>query len=93
MLFQYQCKSIVFMMALKFTREDVHDVPDKAFQPTHITFPRRQLGISAPVNRSFQAARFKWLHYDAGQDAAYCFVCCRAVKERKVELSLYSEVS
>ena len=83
-------------MAFKFTREEVHDVPDEAFQPTHISFPRRQFGISAPVNRSFQAAwfnRFKWLHYDVGQDSAYCFVCCKAVKERKVELSSYAEES
>ena len=76
-------------MVFKFTRE-VHDVPDEAFQPTHTSFPRRQFGVSAPVNRSFQAAWFncsKWLHYDVGQDSAYCFVCCKAVKEKKVELS------
>lgn len=71
-------------------------MPDEAFQPTHIAFPRRQFGVSAPVNRSFQAAwfnRFKWLHYDVGQDSAYCFVCCKAVKERKVKLSSYAEES
>ena len=42
-----------------------------------LNVPRRQFGVSAPVNRSFQAAwfnRFKWLHYDVGQDAAYCFL-------------------
>lgn len=86
-------------MAFKFTQEDVHDVPDEAFQPPRLTFPRRQFGISAPVNRAFQAAwfnhfnMFKWLHYDIRQDSAYCFVCCKAVKERKVELSSYVEES
>ena len=79
-----------------FKREDVRDVPDRAFQPTHISFPRREFGKSAPVRRSFQATwfnRFRWLHYDVGQDAAYCFVCCKAVKEGKVRLSSYTEES
>ena len=88
----------MIVMASKFTREDIHDVPDEAFQPTHITFPRRQFGVSAPVNnnRSFQAAwfnHFKRLHYDVWQDAAYCFLCCKAVKERKIDLPVYSEES
>ena len=79
-----------------FKQEDVHDVPDKAFQPTHISFPRREFGKSAPVRRSFQATgfnHFKWLHYDIGQVAAYCFVCCKAVKEVKMRLSSYTEES
>ena len=79
-----------------FSRDDVHDVPNETFQPTHIALPRREFGISAPVRRSFQATwfnRFKWLHYDVGQDSAFCFVCCKAVKERKVRLSSYTEQS
>ena len=77
-------------------REEVYEMPEQAYQPLHISFPRRQLGISSPVNRSFQAAwfgRFKWIHYDVGQDSAFCFVCCKAVKEKKVELSSYTEES
>ena len=73
-----------------FKREDVRDVPDRAFQPTHISFPRGEFGKSAPVRRSFQATwfnRFRWLHYDFGQDAAYYFICCKTVKEGKVRLS------
>ena len=79
-----------------FTRDNVHDVPDLAFQPTNISFPRRVFGVTKPVKRSFQASwfnRFKWLHYDVSQDAAFCFICCKAVKERKVRLSIYIEES
>ncbi len=79
-----------------FKTEDVHEVADQAYQPTHISFPQREFGKSAPVKRSFQATwfnRFKWLHYDVGQDAAYCFVCCKAVKEGKIRLSSYTEGS
>ena len=57
------------------------DMQDESFQPTHITFPLSQFGISSPVNRSFQAAWFNRLHYDIGKDAAYSFVCCKAVKK------------
>ena len=78
--------TIVQMMA-NFKKEDVHAVPN---QPTHIRFPRREFGKSAPVKRSFQAC---WLHYDVGQDAAYCFVCCKAVKEGKMRLSSQTEES
>ncbi len=77
-----------------FKREDAHDVPDQAFQSTHTSFPRREFGKSAPVKRSFQATwfnRFKWLHYDIERDSAYCFVCCKAVKEGKMRLSSYTE--
>ena len=30
-------------------KQDVHDVPDQASQPTHISFPRREFEKSAPV--------------------------------------------
>ena len=73
----------------------MHDVPDRAFQPTHISFPSTVFGKSAPVRQSFQASwfnRFKWLHYDIGQDAA-CFLCCKAVKEGKIKLTSYTEDS
>ena len=42
----------------KFTLGEVCGIPDEAFQPTHLMFPRRQFGVSVPVNRSFQAAWF-----------------------------------
>ena len=87
--------TIVQMMA-NFKKEDVHAVPNQPFQPTHIRFPCRKFGKSTPVKRSFQACwfnRFKWMHYGVGQDAAYCFVCCKAVKEGKMRLSSQTEES
>ena len=48
------------------------------------------------MKRSFQTnwfSRFWWLHYDVGQDAAYCFECCKAVKEGKMRLPFYTEES
>ena len=78
----------------KFTRDEVCSVQDESFQPTHLTFTRTQFGVRAPVNRSFQAAwfnYFKWIHHDFGQDSVYCFVCCKAVKERKADVSAHAE--
>ena len=71
-------------------------MPDQVYQPRTMVFPRRQFGVSNPVNRCFQAAwfdRFKWIHYDSGQDCAFCFVCCKAVRDKKARLSSYTEVS
>jgi len=55
----------------------------------NVAFPRKQFRISVIVNRSLQATWFdrcKWLHNDAGNDSAiaFCFVCCKAVEDRKV---------
>ncbi len=60
------------------------------YQNKHINqlksyFPPREFGKRASVNGRTWFKRFKWLHYNAGQDAAYCFVCCKAVKEGKIE--------
>ena len=60
------------------------------------SFPRREFGKSAPVKRSFQASwfnRWKWLHYDVAQDAAYCFTCCKALEVGKIRLSACTEES
>ena len=70
------------VMAIK--PEDIGDLPLQPFQPKHIAFPSRSFGKSAPVNRSFQATwfnKFGWLYYDATQDVARCFTCCKAVKD------------
>jgi len=68
----------------------VRDVPDKPFQPRHLSFPPCSFGKTSPVSRSFQASwfnRFTWIHYDVGLDGAFCFTCCEAVKTGKVKLS------
>ncbi len=56
-----------------FKREDVHDVPEQAFQPTHISFPPREFGKRAPVKRSFQATWFQPLQVASLQ----CWTRCR----------------
>ena len=74
----------------------MHDVPYQAYQPSNFSFPRREFGKSAPVKRSFQASwfnRWKWLHYDVAQDAAYCFTCCKATEVGKIRLSACTEES
>ena len=83
-------------MAQYSTLEDVRDLPDTPFQPCPYKFPSRSFGKTSPVNRSFQPGwfhRFQWIHYDSGMDAAFCFSCCKAVKQGKVRLSGLSEQS
>ena len=44
----------------------------------------------------FQASwfhRFSWIHYDATDDSAFCFLCCKAVKGKKMGLTRLSEAS
>ena len=68
----------------------VRNVPDKPFQPRHLSFPPRSFGKTSPVSRSFQASwfnHFTWIHYNVGLDGAFCFTCCKAVKTGKVKPS------
>ena len=73
---------------------EVKELPDSPFQPTNISFPSRSFGVAKPVNRSFQASwfnRFHWLHYDTALDSAFCFVCCKAIKQKKVLITGVAE--
>ena len=70
--------------------DGVHDVPDKPFQPCHLSSPPCSFGNNSPVTRTFQAPwfnHFAWIHYDVGLDGAFCFTCCKAVKTGKGILS------
>jgi len=52
-----------------------------------LTFPKRSFGNKTVVRRSFQPSwfdSFSWLHYDESRDVAYCYVCMRASKEKKL---------
>ena len=63
--------------------ESVLKIPDQPFHPRDLNFPFNLFGQSKPVVRSFQVSlcqQFKWLHYDAPMDAAFCFTCCKALK-------------
>jgi len=62
-------------------------MPNKVYQTK--SFPRRQFGKNVIVNRSFQTAwsdGFKWLNCDTRNGFAFCFVCCKAVRDGKVSL-------
>ena len=63
------------------TPSDIPDLSLQPFQPRNIHFHYRTFGKSAPVNRSFQATWFNWLHYDSTNDSVRCFTCCKAVKD------------
>ena len=76
--------------------ESVLDVPENPFQPTHLTFPQRVFGQTSQTFRSFRSVWFnpyKWLHYDLGKDAAFCFLCCKAVKAGKANVTSNAEKS
>jgi len=60
------------------------------FQPKEYTFPVRIFGkdkAGKELKRSFQTSwfsKYKWLHYEAKEDAAFCFVCIKATAENMV---------
>ena len=67
---------------------DIQDLPDHPFQPATFHFPLRSFGKTTVLKRSFQSSwfhRWKWVHYDATMDAAFCFSCCKAAKQGKVK--------
>ena len=62
-------------------------------QPRTFTFPSRSFGKTKIVSRSFQSKwfdKYKWLHYDEAQDAAYCYTCRTADEQNKLK-SKYKE--
>ncbi len=67
------------------------DVPSEPYQPQNHSFPKRQFGQKNVVNRSFQSswfAKWKWIHYDASGDLAYCHICINGLKSGKVKVSI-----
>ena len=66
------------------------ELPLHPSQPTEVVFPRRLVGKTKVVYRSFQSAWFsqwKWLHYDAASDLAYSFICVKAIQTGMVFLA------
>lgn len=62
-------------------------VVDQPNQPLNFKFPQREFGCKTKVKRSFQATWFKrwrWLHYDESNDLAFCYLCTKAYKEKKL---------
>ena len=69
---------------------DLGDIGDKPNQPTSFNFPKRKFGETKPVYRSFQPGWFKkwpWLHYDQGEDRAFCYYCVQALKQGSITMS------
>jgi hypothetical protein len=59
-------------------------------QPLDFAFPKRDFGKTKVVRRAFQAqwfTKWPWLHYDSGQDLAFCYTCVTAVASGKLKLS------
>ena len=48
---------------------------------------------SESIFPGFMGNRFPWIHCELDQDAVYCFVCCKAVKEGKIRLTEMTEAS
>eukprot|EP00731_Ephydatia_muelleri_P033418 Em0029g24a len=73
---------------------DLPQIPEIPHHPMGLTFPKRSFGEKKPVLRSFQAAWFKawsFLHYDEGKDLAYCHICVKGFKERKMKSSIRAD--
>ena len=63
-------------------------IGDKAHQPHTFRSPQREFGKSSVVKRSFQQqwfSRWPWLHYDEGQDRAFCFSCVVAYQNNQLQ--------
>ena len=76
-------------MASKFQCRDdkLLDIGESANQPRCFVFPNRKFGIKNPIERTFQPTWFdkwSWLHYNVDNDSAYCYVCIKAMKEKKI---------
>ena len=86
----------IALCKMSFSHEEIKDLPDEPFQPQHYSFHPRSFGKAQPENSFFQASwfhPFSWIHYDATDDSAFCFVCCKAVKEKKMGITRLSEAS
>ena len=56
-------------------------------QPASFSFPERQFGKKTVSFHSFQSSWFRswsWLHYNEATDSVTCFLCTKAVKEKKM---------
>ena len=70
-------------MAAKSVTDLEAELPLHPSQPTEVVFPRRHFGKTKVVYCSFQSmwfSQWKWLHYDAASDLAYCFICVKAIQ-------------
>lgn len=71
-------------------------VPPEKFHPNKsFPFPKRSFGSKGEA-RSFRpewCEKYSWLHYDAGTDAAFCFICMKTETEKKFKSSTKREAT
>ena len=63
------------------------EIPEKFHPPKTYKFPKRKFGSTVITERSFQPQwcdTYKWLHYDKVADAAFCHLCMRTQRGRKL---------
>ena len=73
----------LFKMARSVLVNEVRAMANKPYQPTHLSFPARSFGKTVVLSRSFQAF---WFNGFSWLDGAFCFICCKAVNENKVNI-------
>ena len=64
----------------------VNRPPEKFHPSKSFNFPKRSFGSQGKDRRSFRAEwcdKYKWLHYEASSDSAFCHVCMVAEFEKK----------
>lgn len=55
--------------------DHIPEIPESAHQPFLRSFPKRTFGKQQRSFCSAWYAKFPWLHYQEGEDKAYCFHC------------------
>ena len=80
-------------LVLYAIKSNVTELTDTQPQPQHFSFPKRKKNI---VMRSFEALWFKswpFLHYDEARDLAFCHICVKGFKERKMRSSTRADTA
>ena len=68
----------------------LRSVDGQPHQPSMFKFPQSEFGCKTNVKRAFQATWFtkwRWLHYDENKDVAFCHLCLKANKEKKLTVA------
>ena len=64
-----------------------NEIPEKFHPPKTYKFPKWKFGSTVITEQSLQPQwcdSYKWLHYNKVADAAFCHLCMRAQRERKL---------
>ena len=70
---------------------EIPDIPSCPYQPdSRCKFKPRPFGKKKVVLRSFQPSwcqKWSWIHYQETKDLAFCHICIRGFKEKKIKAS------